>query len=97
MIAAGLLSLSLAPGLLVPVADGPPRFDIEASCRGVASAGGTPSTCRDEERRAQASLEAKWASFRPGNRNECLEAAKLVGTPSYVQLLTCLEIAATNP
>lgn len=97
MIAAGLLSLSLSTGLLIPVADGPPRFDIEAGCKGVAAAGGTASACRDEERRAQASLETKWASFRPANRTECLEASKLVGTPSYVQLLTCLEIAASNP
>jgi hypothetical protein len=97
MFPAGLLALSLSTGLLLPVADGPPRFDIEASCRGVAAAGGTVSTCREEERRAQASLEGKWASFRPANRNECLQAARLVGTPSYVQLLTCLEIAASNP
>jgi hypothetical protein len=96
MIAGALLSLSLSTGLLIPVADNPPRFDIEASCKGVASAGGTPSACREDERKAQTALEAKWQAYRPANRNQCLEAAKLVGSPSYVQLLTCLELAANK-
>lgn len=97
MLATGLLSLSLSTGLFVPIADTVPRFDIEAGCRGVAAAGGTASACRDEERNALASLETKWAGYRPANRNECLQASELVGTPSYVQLLTCLEIAANKP
>lgn len=97
MIAAALLSLSLSTGLVIPVADNIPRFDIDASCRGVAAAGGTTSGCREDERRAQTALEGKWAAYRPANRNECLESAKLVGAPSYVQLLTCLELAASKP
>lgn len=101
MIAAGLLSLSLSTGLLVPVADGPPRFDIEATCR-TADAGGsgggrTTGACRDDERKAQASLVAKWASYRPASRNECVEATRLGGVPSYVQVLTCLELATNKP
>lgn len=96
MIAAALLSLSLSTGLLIPVADSPPRFDIDASCKGVASPGGITSACHDDERRAQTALEAKWQAYRPASRNECLEAAKLVGPPSYVQLLTCLELAANK-
>jgi hypothetical protein len=96
MIAAGLLSLTLSTGMLIPVADNVPRFNIDESCRGVAAAGGTTSGCLEDERRAQTALAAKWEGYRPASRTECLDSAKLVGAPSYVQLLTCLELAAST-
>lgn len=99
MLSAALLSLSLSTGLVIPVADGPPRFNIDATCEAAAKAGGgdrTAVACRDDERKAQTSLEAKWESYRPASRNECVESTRLVGSPSYVQVLTCLEIAAAN-
>ncbi|RDJ21292.1 hypothetical protein DWF00_13305 [Bosea caraganae] len=99
MVTAALLSLSLSTGLVIPVAETVPRFDIEATCKTAEAAGGgsrTVSACRDDERKAQLSLEAKWASYRPGTRNECVEATQVGGIPSYVQVLTCLELAATT-
>lgn len=98
MLIVSLVSLSLAAGPIVPIADGPPRFDIERSCRQVADPGmgvGRPAgACRDDERKAQEQLQRQWTSYPAASRNTCVEGASLGGPPSYVQVLTCLEMAA---
>lgn len=98
MLAAGLilLSLSNAPATVVQVADSPPRFDIAASCRDVGKSGidiGRPaSACQGDEERARAALTARWSQFQPGERTTCVEGASFGGPPSYVEVLTCLEM-----
>jgi len=97
MLNAGLISIALHVGFLTFVADGPPDFDIEKSCAGL-TAGNTGITrpqqaCREDERKAQSELARSWASYPAAERNFCIESASLVGAPSYVQLLTCLQIA----
>ncbi|CAM5768170.1 hypothetical protein [Bosea minatitlanensis] len=96
MLIAGLVSLSLSSGLLVPVAEGPPRFDIAATCRDVGRAGdgvgGTVAACRADEEKARDSLAAKWSSYPVAKRNSCVAGARLGGPPSYVQVITCLEM-----
>ena len=96
MLIAGLVSLSLSSGLLIPVADGPPKFNIEATCRNVGNAGagigGSVSACRSDEEKARDSLAAKWAQYPAAKRNSCVEGAKLGTSPSYVQVITCLEM-----
>lgn len=96
MIIAGLMSLSLAAAPVIPVADGPPRFDIAASCRDVGKSGagvGRPaSACVDDEEKARDQLGAKWSQYPLAERDTCVEGAKLGGPPSYVQVITCLEM-----
>ena len=100
MLAAGLilLSLSSAPVAqpIITVADAPPRFDIAASCRDVGKSGidiGRPaSACRDDEERARDALTARWAQFQPAARTTCVEGATFGEPPSYVEVLTCLEM-----
>ncbi len=96
MLIVSLVSLSLSSGLMVPVADGPPRFNIEATCRDVGkssnSVGGTVSACRTDEEKARNDLTAKWSQYPAAKRNTCVEGAKLGGPPSYVQVITCLEM-----
>ncbi len=100
MLAASLVLLSLsahpAAGNIVPIADSPPRFDIAASCRDVGKSGidiGRPaSACRDDEERARDTLTARWAQFQPAARTTCVEGATYGGPPSYVEVLTCLEM-----
>lgn len=97
MISAALLSLSLSTGLFVPVADGPPRFDVVNTCRDVGRSsmgvGRTPQACQDDENQARATLEQRWSAYPAQSRNTCVESAQLGGPPSYVQVLTCLEMA----
>lgn len=98
MIITGLIAASLSGGMVLPVADGPPRFDIEQTCRHAdepATGVGRPNqVCREDERNAEASLQQRWTAFPVSNRGSCVEGAKLGGPPSYVQVLTCLEMAA---
>jgi hypothetical protein len=100
MLAASLVLLSLssnpAAAPTVPIADSPPRFDISASCRDVGKSGinvGRPaSACQDDEERARAALTARWGEFQPSARATCVEGATFGGPPSYVEVLTCLEM-----
>lgn len=100
MLAASLVLLSLSANpmadSIVPVADSPPRFDIAASCRDVGKSGidvGRPaSACQDDEARARDTLTARWAEFQPAARTTCVEGATQGGPPSYVEVLTCLEM-----
>ncbi len=98
MLTAALLSLSISTGLILPVADNPPRFDIASSCRHVGEngmgVGRTADACRDDERKAQTTLRQHWRSYPVASRGTCVEGARLGGPPSYVQVLTCLEMAA---
>ena len=41
---------------------------------------------------ARDSLAAKWAQYPAAKRNSCVEGAKLGTSPSYVQVITCLEM-----
>ena len=98
MLAAGLvlLSLSSTSPAIIQVADSPPRFDIAASCRDVGKSGidiGRPArACQGDEERARATLTARWNQFQPGARTACVESASFGGPPSYVEVLTCLEM-----
>lgn len=100
MLAAGLVLLSLSSTpiteAIVRVADSPPRFDIAASCRDVGKSGinvGRPaSACQADEERARDSLTARWGEFKPAARTTCVEGATFGGPPSYVEVLTCLEM-----
>ena len=85
-----------------------PRFDVEHSCRDAQaiSAAGTPRgrnttsasggqtdtyhACMQDEQQAHDQLTKKWGSFRTG-RQSCVEAVARP-SPSYVELLTCLEM-----
>jgi hypothetical protein len=38
-------------------------------------------------------LQKQWSQLRETERRECIEEADINGTPSYVDLLTCLQLA----
>jgi hypothetical protein len=100
MLAAGLVLLSLSSSpmtqTIIRVSDSPPRFDITASCRDVGKSGidiGSPaSACQGDEARARDALAARWSQFQPNARTACVEGATFGGPPSYVEVLTCLEM-----
>ncbi|KRE16541.1 hypothetical protein ASE63_15085 [Bosea sp. Root381] len=96
MLNAGLIAIAVNAGLLTFVADGPPRFDIEKSCAGLTARNSgiarPQQACHDDESKAQTALAASWANYSAADRNRCVESASLVGAPSYVQVLTCLEM-----
>ena len=91
-----LSSLVLGAALLLPVADGVPRFNVEPGCRATASIGdgldASLSICQADEQSAKAQLEADWSKYSRRLHEICTTLTTTGGFPSYVELLECLII-----
>ena len=89
----------LAPHLVVMAADNVPRFDIARGCRldNAASSGLTEEQpmkrCESDEQQAFLQLQSQWSQFAESDRATCTTATNSDDTPSYVELLTCLQEA----
>ncbi|MCJ2088621.1 hypothetical protein MKK88_21950 [Methylobacterium sp. E-005] len=79
-------------------AGGLPRFDIHAVCTLERNAGPGPVDragyrgCLSDERAARRILKTQWHTFRTGERRVCRAESMIGGAPSYVALLTCLQL-----
>jgi hypothetical protein len=85
--------------LVVAVADGIPAFDISRSCRlDLAATAGlavdqSSKTCIGDETRARRQLASQWSKYSAASKATCIPQESIGGTPSYVSLMTCLEMA----
>jgi hypothetical protein len=75
-----------------------PHLNIEPSCRAAAEASARHDTrnvsvCLQDERRARAKLKRQWRTFTGAEQQRCVDLTRLGGPPSYVELLTCLQMA----
>lgn len=74
----------------------PPKLDIKATCQRAQplSSGekGAYQGCLDDEMQAQNELAKSWSGFKASAQKDCVEVTKIGGAPSYVELLTCLEL-----
>ncbi len=90
-------ALILAAQLATPVADRSPQFNTEPTCRGAATASSAirsdRDVCKKKEQAARDELDKQWASFAAPDRARCVTGTQAGGIPSYVELLTCLEMA----
>jgi len=98
-IVAGLVWIALLPFPDVASAqpDGPPRLEVARSCKEAQAYTGDDKNlayrgCMKDENEARAELARKWAHFNPGDRKDCV-AQGAAPVPSYVELLTCLEMS----
>lgn len=73
-----------------------PRYDIEATCRAAPAlaggAGNVDRNCLRDEAQAQTQVEQQWAGFAARRRDACVQETRIGGPPSYVALLTCLQM-----
>ncbi|GJE14330.1 MULTISPECIES: hypothetical protein [Methylobacterium] len=74
-----------------------PRYDVEAMCRAAPTlqgdaAGATDRNCVRDEMQARTQLGPLWAGFDAQRRDACVRVARIGGPPSYVALLTCLQM-----
>jgi hypothetical protein len=83
-----------------------PRFDIQATCRGAQGLTKEDSNpvqgCVQDETNAQHQLQTIWSNTAAANRKTCAEEAQIGGSPSYVDMLTCIQmregtLSATPP
>ncbi|MEI9923858.1 MAG: hypothetical protein WDN50_10435 [Bradyrhizobium sp.] len=87
----------------VAISDTPPRFDIARECRFESESSKAFDRCARDEGDALKQLETEWPQFVGADRTTCEVEATVAGFASYVELLTCLEMARdigndkTNP
>jgi hypothetical protein len=86
--------------LAITVADNIPKFDIARGCRveNTASSGLAEEQplkkCVSDEEQALQELQTQWSQFSNPDRATCTAATTNTdNTPSYVELLTCLQEA----
>ena len=84
-------------GLLVvrAGADDPPILNMSPSCDAAGAAisiGRDKQACLYEEGKAQDLLTKNWSQYRPADKTQCVGMVSKGGPPSYVELLSCLEM-----
>lgn len=78
---------------------GPPDLDVAATCKSAGSISvGTQEESRDgclrSEREARDEVKRRWSEFSPEAKTQCGKQAELGGSPGYVEMVTCLELAS---
>jgi hypothetical protein len=92
-------AMVLGSNLFIAIADNVPKFDIERGCRldDAASEGLSEAQplqkCISDEQQARRQLQTQWSQFSSSDRRTCVADTNTDSTPSYVELLTCLQIA----
>ena len=98
MIALPLGSILASTLVLAAASGGPPKVNIEATCRAsqieITKLFGdetkiTTNGCLMQENAALDELVKTWATFTPADRTQCVQPRSHL--PSYVEWLTCLE------
>ena len=94
MISPTFLALAFGSTAFIAVAD-VPVYDVAPSCRvAVTVMPGSFEACMKDEQNARAQLAATWDRFASPQRDACVQTENSTGgPPSYVELLTCLQIA----
>lgn len=77
-------------------ADSVPKFNMNPTCEaaasGAVSAGRDKEACRGDERTAQDQVTKNWSQYSARDKTDCVGMERKGGPPSYVELLSCLEI-----
>jgi hypothetical protein len=77
----------------IAISDTVPKFDIARECRFEGGSAQNVDRCSQDEAVALRQLDAEWTQLMGANRSTCLSATMIGGSSSYVELLTCLEMA----
>jgi hypothetical protein len=89
------LEAALLSSIILIAADRVPNFNLEPICREVAGRAYAPDykeICLRKEHEARDQLRQKWTTLPASDRSYCTELASLGRVPSYVELLTCLDL-----
>jgi hypothetical protein len=77
----------------VSVSDTVPKFNIVRECRLEGGSTVEFDRCSEDEGAALRELQQAWAQFASADKSNCIVATTIGGFASYVELLTCLEMA----
>jgi hypothetical protein len=82
---------------LLLASDAMPALKYEQSCRAAAQAAVMPNrnenACLQDEKAAKQKLADEWKEFTPAQKSHCVQLSSTGGFPSYVELLTCVEMS----
>jgi hypothetical protein len=84
-------------GLTINVADTVPRYDMKPTCRAAValtagSEGRNIENCMAGEEEARKQIEKEWSKTPTAERSQCIGTVAVGGSPSYVELVVCLEM-----
>jgi hypothetical protein len=86
-------------GSLVLAAQSVPTFNVDPSCRAAAREGmpanateNSMSICRDIEQKARQEIVKQWSQVSAADKAQCVPLSTLGGTPTYTELLACIEL-----
>ena len=84
----------LGAQLVIAVADRVPNFNVAPGCsQAVTNTSASMQSCLGDERNARNALARTWGQFAAASKRSCIAETSMDGTPSYVELLTCLQMA----
>jgi hypothetical protein len=90
-------ALFVGAQLTIAVADPVPQFNIVPSCRAAASGDigikQDLSSCLEDEKGARRELIKEWNGFTPADLGLCTRLSRTGGSPTYTELLVCLQMA----
>jgi hypothetical protein len=90
-------ALLVGAHLTIAVADPVPTFNVEPSCQSAASGSigikQDMSSCLADEKGAREQLVKEWSGFNAADQGLCTRLSKTGGSPTYTELLVCLEMA----
>lgn len=93
---AAFLPILVASTHLLLVSGQVPQLDISPSCRAATSTAITlkrsVESCERAEMEARDKLQQEWSQYTDMQQGHCVRLSSLGGSPSYIELLTCLEI-----
>lgn len=85
------IAATLSPVLVSDTAV--PQFDIARECRFEGEEIVEFGRCSEDERAAFLDLQKTWAEYANADKRTCTASVTIGGFVSYVELLTCLEMA----
>jgi len=98
-VAAAIVGVLAGISQLSAATDTVPKFDIERNCRAELAAGSfgeTLASCTADEQRARDELAPRWSTFSQSDKALCIKETRIDGSPSYVELLTCLQMTPSG-
>jgi hypothetical protein len=91
-----LAAVMLGGVLTVAATDNVPTLDTHPTCAGadsIMSGNRNIASCEHSEQQARDTLSTEWQKFPASDQRNCIAETNIGGFPSYVQVLTCLEMA----
>lgn len=88
-----IVPMAFAACFDVARAEDVPHFDMARECRATTQGDAERQACLQDEEKARSQLAGQWDQFPASSRSHCTAETNIDGTPSYVELLTCLQMA----